>query len=278
MSKQWVATVLIACAGVVGLTPAARAQVPYFTAGEVEVKGFPGPTVNDPPVITPQQRSGGGQTGGGFGGDASIDVSIGTSGFNAFYFLVTGSADHLLDSGYTGAGPQNFLAFTVPVDVTFSIVNSSRFRLNGQWQPFTPARITAVTRSIEGDPKVAGTLWAGTYRLDVGILAGFSSDFGFFDLASFYPGVPTSPTQFISESIAEWGLSLRIISDCPEDLNGDGTVDDVDFVLFAASYNLVACDDPGMPAGCPADFSGDFLVDDFDFVLFAQAYDRFVCP
>ncbi|MBX3387967.1 MAG: hypothetical protein KF691_00785 [Phycisphaeraceae bacterium] len=65
---------------------------------------------------------------------------------------------------------------------------------------------------------------------------------------------------------------------CAADLNGDGYVEDVDFVSFAGAYNLLVCDDPGMLGGCPADLNGDGYVDDADFVLFAGAYDALVCP
>lgn len=65
---------------------------------------------------------------------------------------------------------------------------------------------------------------------------------------------------------------------CAADLNGDGYVEDVDFVSFAGAYNLLLCDDPGMLGGCPADLNGDGYVDDSDFVLFAGAYDALICP
>ncbi len=65
---------------------------------------------------------------------------------------------------------------------------------------------------------------------------------------------------------------------CPADFNGDGQVEDSDFVIFAGAYNLLDCADPSMPAGCPADLNHDNAVDDADFVLFAAAYDALVCP
>jgi len=65
---------------------------------------------------------------------------------------------------------------------------------------------------------------------------------------------------------------------CPGDLNGDGPVDDADFVLFAAAYNILDCADPSMPADCAADMNDDGAVDDADFVLFVAAYDEFICP
>ncbi|MBX3389726.1 MAG: hypothetical protein KF691_09770 [Phycisphaeraceae bacterium] len=65
---------------------------------------------------------------------------------------------------------------------------------------------------------------------------------------------------------------------CTGDLNGDGFVDDSDFVLFAAAYNILDCTDPMMPTGCPADFNDDDFVDDSDFVLFVAAYNELICP
>ena len=65
---------------------------------------------------------------------------------------------------------------------------------------------------------------------------------------------------------------------CRADLNGDNVVDDADFVLFAAAYNILDCADPSMPAGCPADLNGDGFVDDADFVIFVGAYNELVCP
>jgi len=65
---------------------------------------------------------------------------------------------------------------------------------------------------------------------------------------------------------------------CAGDLNGDGFVDDSDFVLFVSAYNILDCSDAAMPAGCPADLNGDGAVDDSDFVLFLGAYNELVCP
>lgn len=65
---------------------------------------------------------------------------------------------------------------------------------------------------------------------------------------------------------------------CPCDLNGDGFVDDADFVQFVAAYNILDCLDPAMPARCPSDFNGDSAVDDDDFLVFIGAYNELVCP
>jgi len=62
---------------------------------------------------------------------------------------------------------------------------------------------------------------------------------------------------------------------CPADFNGNGFVDDTDFVLFSTAYDGFVC--PG-GAGCEGDLTRDGFVDDADFVVFTQAYDAFECP
>ncbi|MBS0190836.1 MAG: hypothetical protein U0573_02950 [Phycisphaerales bacterium] len=57
---------------------------------------------------------------------------------------------------------------------------------------------------------------------------------------------------------------------CPGDFNGDGQVDDADFVLFAGYYDALI--DPR------GDLSGDGTTDDGDFVVFASSYDALACP
>jgi len=60
------------------------------------------------------------------------------------------------------------------------------------------------------------------------------------------------------------------VKPCPGDFNGDGQVDDTDFVMFAGYYDALV--DPR------GDLNGDGLTDDADFVTFAGAYDALVCP
>ena len=61
---------------------------------------------------------------------------------------------------------------------------------------------------------------------------------------------------------------------CPADFNGDGFVDDGDFVVFAGAYDAFTVP----PADGDCDLNGDGFVDDADFVAFAGAYDAFTCP
>ncbi|MBY0111763.1 MAG: S8 family serine peptidase [Phycisphaerales bacterium] len=85
-------------------------------------------------------------------------------------------------------------------------------------------------------------------------------------------------------NVGKQGFGLVITGDvaavnlCPADLNADSQVDDADFAIFAAAYEILACASGSMPAGCPADFNADGSVDDADFVVFATAYEALVCP
>lgn len=88
--------------------------------------------------------------------------------------------------------------------------------------------------------------------------------------------------QDLPGAILRPSLTLTVLgtiqASCPGDLNGDLFVDDSDFVIFAAAYELLDCSAPGMPAGCPSDLNADLFVDDSDFVIFAAAYEALVCP
>ena len=82
------------------------------------------------------------------------------------------------------------------------------------------------------------------------------------------------PTKFTVSYLPD---RVRITATCSSDLNGDGLVEDADFVIFVAAYNLLDCADPAMPFACPADLNGDGFVDDLDFLIFVSAYDALVC-
>ncbi|MBX3390496.1 MAG: hypothetical protein KF691_13690 [Phycisphaeraceae bacterium] len=71
---------------------------------------------------------------------------------------------------------------------------------------------------------------------------------------------------------------VGLAAGCPADLNRDGFVDDSDFVIFLAAYNILDCSDPAAAFGCPADLNGDGLVEDADFVQFLKGYNELICP
>lgn len=73
-------------------------------------------------------------------------------------------------------------------------------------------------------------------------------------------------------------IGVYVSNSCVGDINTDGVVDDTDFVIFAAAYNILDCADPAMPATCPSDLNNDGFVDDTDFVIFAAAYNDLLCP
>ncbi|MBX3381459.1 MAG: immunoglobulin domain-containing protein [Phycisphaeraceae bacterium] len=67
------------------------------------------------------------------------------------------------------------------------------------------------------------------------------------------------------------------VNTCLGDLNADGFINDTDFTIFAAAYDLLLCDAPGMPVGCLSDWNGDGVVDDADFQEFVVAYGQVAC-
>ena len=77
---------------------------------------------------------------------------------------------------------------------------------------------------------------------------------------------------------ASYVAHLSYAACCPADLNSDALVDDADFVIFLAGYNILDCADPSMPPLCPGDLNSDSMVDDTDFVSFVAAYNELVCP
>ena len=100
----------------------------------------------------------------------------------------------------------------------------------------------------------------------------------FEDSGTLYIGATVADTGSGKPSVNLSRLGCQSTPLCPGDLSNDGLVDDADFVLFAAAYDLLDCEDPNMPSGCHADLNADGFVDDADFVLFANAYNALLCP
>lgn len=67
--------------------------------------------------------------------------------------------------------------------------------------------------------------------------------------------------------------SIDVDIQCPGDLNGDGFVDDADFLEFLPAYNALLV--PEADRRC--DWNGDRLVDDADFLLFLPYYNELIC-
>ncbi|MBX3388236.1 MAG: hypothetical protein KF691_02140 [Phycisphaeraceae bacterium] len=243
-----------------------------FTSGSVTGAGFPEPLAQQSPVSTTTKRSGGGSTGGGFGGTASASLDM-TNTDTETVIALSGTATHISEFGYTAAYTQSEVVLSLTQAAKYSIVNQSRTLVNGTTTPFTPVTFQAITGSITPTGANAGKLTPGTYRVRFGVASGRADVFSFSVVSEWY-------NQFTATgcagTVADW--KLKLTTPCTGDLNGDGFVDDADFSLFAAAYNILGCNLPGMPAGCPADFNGDGVVDDADFVLFVPAYNALVCP
>lgn len=77
----------------------------------------------------------------------------------------------------------------------------------------------------------------------------------------------------VSVGWARWGSC----SWCPEDLTGDGYVNDDDFTHFVIAYAHGDCSDGANPSSCPSDFNNDGVVNDSDFCLFVIAYNDLIC-
>lgn len=88
--------------------------------------------------------------------------------------------------------------------------------------------------------------------------------------------------QYSASATDECGQSVSAsihltVGACAGDFNGDGMVEDADFLTFVEGYNLLICSDSSMPGGCPADLNRDGLVDDLDFQAFITPYDQLEC-
>jgi len=87
-------------------------------------------------------------------------------------------------------------------------------------------------------------------------------------LGSAISGSGTNAVSGLAAPLVTVGLTTTR-STCRADINGDGIVDDVDFVLFARAYELFT--------NTGGDLNGDGFTDDVDFQMFAQAYELFGC-
>jgi len=95
-----------------------------------------------------------------------------------------------------------------------------------------------------------------------------------FDLTGFDPPLKIKGDGLI---LTHW-MKLSQPPVCVGDLNEDGLVEDADFVLFLAQYNILDCADATMPNFCSADLNFDGFVDDADFVIFLKGYNDLLCP
>lgn len=109
----------------------------------------------------------------------------------------------------------------------------------------------------------------------------FGSDSATLYITNVHLGAGTSQLRFaarVANACAEVSSSAAIVTVCSSDFDCSTFVDDSDFSIFAAAYDILLCSEAAMDVGCPADINADGLVDDADFALFAGAYDALICP
>ncbi|MBS0192297.1 MAG: hypothetical protein U0573_06700 [Phycisphaerales bacterium] len=108
------------------------------------------------------------------------------------------------------------------------------------------------------DPRsLGGLVLGGNFLYDI------NGDNQYQDPSGASPSNPNSPDEQYS------GIFFINFRSCDSDFNGDGIVDDSDFVIFVNAYNNLL-DTFG-------DLNFDNITDDSDFVIFANDYNEFFC-
>lgn len=230
----------------------------------------------------------------------SNPAHTGQEGFLQFTVHVVGS---LAATGITGSAAITTTVYKdtsqVPVNPLFSPGNSDLLGSSvqyGNWGLATFGNPNSDSKNVNGTVTYAVPFTFGTsFKLGVYVncRAGQRSSGGFdtpctsdVSLTSFnwggitsiyVNGAPVGGSSIVSGSGINWNPPIQP-NNCPADIDGDGFVDDTDFVLFVVAYNILDCADPTMPAGCPADINGDGAVDDADFVVFVVGYNELICP
>lgn len=230
-----------------------------FPYGDQTYNGVPmalggGPDVNTPWAWTAQEVSG--------NNPHVLTVAVGAYGVTRGYSL--------MNTLWGQSGPNSYLSIqfnaTGGVTQTFNLVGNEDVRDYNQY---------IWTNSINGTSTIQ--VWNNGLgqRLDMQTYV-LDSAFANQTLTSIVV-TDTGNGNFQRSLLA--GLTLEAGgAPCIGDLNYDGFVNDADFQIFAAAYNLLDCADPSMPAGCPSDLNKDGVVDDADFVIFVPAYNALVCP
>lgn len=248
-----------ACIGVTALAPGAMAQPLLLTFENVSgMNNAPGSVIPSASRLSDFYLASHGVR--FFSGSAFVAVVVHGANTPSGVNILGGSTpDGRLT--YQNAFPVE-AAFFDPTGSVKYVVNAVSVR--GDLQPIPGTKtleaydvngnLLGSDTQLDSNPAPLAVSAAGIHRIR---MFSQSATIGFDDLRF---DVPRSPTA------------------CPGNLNSDSVVDDADFSLFAAAYNILDCADPTMPAGCPADLNKDGFVDDTDFSIFAAAYDALLCP
>lgn len=190
-------------------------------------------------------------------------------------FITAGAPPVILEAApLPGAAPE-FRTAPNSVKVTFSEnmnLSAANFQVlrsgGGSPVPFTYSyNVPTLTATLQFDSKLS----PATYSVQVvgaptSVATSVALDGDIAD-ASLPSSLPSG--NGAAGGTATYNFDV-VAGSCPADLNNDGYVDDLDFVLFSDAYSTLLT--------MAADINGDAQTDDLDFVLFSTAYDNFVCP
>ncbi|MBY0113504.1 MAG: hypothetical protein K2Y21_11820 [Phycisphaerales bacterium] len=145
-----------------------------FIGGNLRAAGFPDPLRQNPTnVVTLKSGSGGGSTGGGFGGFASSSAQITDSDADSTIAL-SGFASHFNPDGYTAAYTNQPLLLALTKPTRFAITDASRTN-DG---PLRMVTFAGISGTISETSPGVGTLSAGTYSIRYGVGGGRVNQFG----------------------------------------------------------------------------------------------------
>lgn len=161
-------------------------------------------------------------------------------------------------------------------EIVFTPDVSGTLQLTGQFAG-TPGKSTLSVQLRQGSTTLFSKTTAGTFENESFLTQ--NQEYRLFVSCAANGLLTWSGTPAEAASSASFSFTAALVSDtCTGDLNLDGFVDDLDFVIFSSAYNILDCADQAMPVGCPADLNHDTFVDDADFIIFVPAYDALLCP
>jgi hypothetical protein len=206
-----------------------------FKSGSITGAGFPEPLVLAPGTVTTNGGSGGGQTGGGLVGSATIQAQNTAGANGAFSVSITGTATHGNDQfGFTGAYTDTEIVLNLTQPMNFTVSNTSTIGVTS----INPIVFRSISGSIGGSVTSSGTLAAGDYGIKAVVVAGNQTDFGFF--VSGFPGFTGLASGYYASAATNWTMSLTPQS-TPCYANCDGNTSPPlltagDFVCFLGKF------------------------------------------
>lgn len=199
MRNAWIAIGVVLC-GQASAGPLGTG----LTDGSIRASGFPDPLRQNTLLpVGVKSGSGGGSTGGGFGGFASANVGIIDSDESSSVSL-SGLAFHNINDGYTASYAATPLMLALTKPTRYSINENST--VDGAARSLVT--FEAVTGSITTFSPGNGMLSAGTYRVRFGVAGGRANGFGTSVVSEWYAPYGNSR---IGGSSLDWKLMLSAI-------------------------------------------------------------------